>query len=308
MDTTNTLYNPEVVESIMGYLNESTMSALRLTGYSSGSNVAREASKDIYAKKYVEELLGQPIPDNLRPPSGWATEYKNLKAPVFNGSVFTAMLYLDYASDHKQDRLDEMFVWCAKNGHIKEAKRFLTENAVNYRTKKTTLKYAASEGRADIVEILYPYVNEASEIGHYLVNAARKGHEGVVKVLLKSSHAAGSIDRALETAIDNSKLEVVRVLIDDGRYDPKTLRDKLWLPLQTGNTAMLRLLLSDTRVVPNQTNLLTAIESGVAASVSLLLQYDNIIPSHEALDEAIIRESPEIISILLANDQVDLER
>ena len=157
------------------------------------------------------------------------------------GEITTIKQLLDL-NFFKSQKLQGLFGWATKNGHIEVVKVLLNDSRVNPAADTNyAIRLTAANGHVEVVKVLLadPRVDPTAD-GNYAIRwAARNGHTEVVKVLLNDSRVNPADDNnyAIRWAAKNGHLEVVKVLLADPRvkfFDEDGVMDNEFVKLTNG--------------------------------------------------------------------------
>ena len=143
--------------------------------------------------------------------------------------------------------------------------------------------------------------------------AARNDSVGVMTVLLNDGRADPAADdnKALLTAVNCDHVDIVRAILLDGRADPSFQNQRaLWQAAETQNLAVLALLLTDSRTTPccSRPFFSHACWTGACGVVRLLLADGRVSPQENrngALCEAAKKGDDVLVKLLLADVRVN---
>lgn len=233
-----------------------------------------------------------------------------------------------------------------ENGHLAVLKLFLEDETVNSNIDDTTslLAVAIKKEHLEIVDLLLqhgkakPTLEMIDEIifvntrgcnilfeltldknfnreNRAIINASKKGHAGVVALLLKDTRVdpSGESDEAIINASMYGHLEVVELLLKDQRVDPSVKENSaLSLASRGGYIDIVKVLLQDPRVSSGGNDkswaVINASIYGHVNVVDLLLEDPNVDPSAQqnlAIIEASRKGLLDVVDLLLQDSRVD---
>ena len=193
-----------------------------------------------------------------------------------------------------------------------------------FRMLKTPLEEACREGEEELVRAIlaHPEVDVHGGGGRELGVAIQKGHAGVVSIILALPEL--EVDRlsslllrdeenwAVLAAVDQSHPDVLRVLLEDGRFPPDVKANSpLFSACKNGNEECLRLLLDDGRVDPSVKKskaLLLAAKGNHPGVVRMLLDDGRVDPgvqNNAALRAACTKGFVEVVEALLGDPRIN---
>lgn len=249
-----------------------------------------------------------------------------------------------------------VIIYAARHGHRKMVKKLMETYRVKPSAQKNlALREAALRGHEDIVKLLmrHPHVNNGCheqlamkvlsfghlEIARCLLGfdgldvndydsvngalcwAVQNGHESHFMICMKCPAVDPSAykNRALQNAVSDGRLEMVKILLEDPRVDPSQIQpSSVFPPLVTaiskGSPEMVELLIRDPRTNKSCSDnkpIRSASFWGMERIVDLLLQYPDVDPT--AVNNAAIRAAVEggccgVVSRLLRDPRVDPSR
>ena len=190
-----------------------------------------------------------------------------------------------------------------------EAMLYLIESKL-YLDTDTLFGSAARLGIANVVTLLIQGgANPGYLMTLYINLASRNGHVDVVTVLLKDGRADPS-DRSLFLASENGHAGVVDILLQDGRANPRQCYSSpLTTSIKGGHTEVVSLLLDDGRADPSPGLITMAIEYGHAGILKLLLKDTRILLDGPGVREEISHSitsstfrDPDVVEVLLKHE------
>nr|QBK91392.1 MAG: ankyrin repeat protein [Pithovirus LCPAC302] len=165
----------------------------------------------------------------------------------------------------------------------------------------------------------YLYNRKDGNIHDILVEYSGEGKADLLKIFIKDPrlnirYGKKFIDKnskALFMAVFGEHLEVLKILLDDGRVDPSA-HDNFAIRLASGNgyTEMVKLLLKDSRVDPSADNneaIEKASENGYVEVVKLLLKDLRVDPSannNKSIFTANLQRHKDVVKLLLDDPRV----
>ena len=199
--------------------------------------------------------------------------------------------------------------------------RYLLESGVAYRNysvnNNNMIVWACYHGYRDVVEFILPELsNPGSDDCLALRWAAQNGRSEIVRLLLEDGRSDPSVrgNLAIRWACQNGHVETVKVLLQDGRSDPSAERDyAIQFASEFGHADVVELLLKDSRVNPaanDNASLKVACRKGFTRIVKLLLTsgHPSVDPSAEN-DFCIVNASRngylDIVQMLLRDQRVN---
>lgn len=164
---------------------------------------------------------------------------------------------------------------------------------------------AAEHGDVNVIKkILAHSCVDANSIAIDL--AARAGHVEVVRLLLKDGRINPGADDnyAIRWAARRGHTEVVRLLLEDGRVDPTDVNDEaIRLAIQKGHVEIVKLLIEHGCDPDDSNSIATAAERGHTDMVKLLLHY--VSPRAIDIGTVVADGYTEIVRLLLDDEQFD---
>ena len=146
------------------------------------------------------------------------------------------------------------------------------------------------------------------DVNKLFMNSAKKGHVGVVKLLLKDPRVDPGADNnyAIKWASRNGHVEIVKLLLKDPRVDP-SVDDNYAIKwaADNGHVELVELLLNDPRADPgvdDNTAIGYAAENGHVEIVELLLNDPRVTPDtrdNYAIERASQNGHVEVVELLL---------
>ncbi len=130
----------------------------------------------------------------------------------------------------------------SRYGHAEDVEHLLAQGANPKAYDSLALRWAASEGKLEVVALLLPLSEPRAHVPCALQLAAANGHLEIVKLLLPVSDPKADNSAALASASENGHMEIVELLLP--LSDPRA-KDSMALQraAANGHTEIARLLL-----------------------------------------------------------------
>jgi hypothetical protein len=227
-----------------------------------------------------------------------------------------ALLTVDARFDSSVDG-DEAFRVACVNGHVEVVSMLLGELQLSIPIKvmMDALDLAATAGHCDVVAVLVqdPRVNPGLCQSFALEQYCHAGDVKRASELLGDPELDGGLPGAiLAAASRNGRTAIVQLLLADSRVDPSVDEDDaIKLASARGHDSVVKLLLADPRVDPaadSSEAIRNASFNGHASVVELLLADPRVDPaadSNMAMRYAIFKDHSSVVKLLLADPRVD---
>ena len=153
--------------------------------------------------------------------------------------------------------------------------------------------WACEHGFQNLVSLMLRTckVNAGAQSNAALVRACHNGHHKVVARLLKETSVDPTatdnlefVDQLLVNAITKSRVQVVRLLLEDDRMVPTYPLLNMAILTSPNNTAIVKLLLIDRRVDPSAQNNNAIVRACSNTSIHRLIQIIELLLSDDRVD------------------------